>query len=108
MKLGGSQSLVQSDAGQKIQSSTAGVVRHGCRVIVSAFKICLGGGWHGRARSARGRSGRGGAGGVQKTVEILQVPFVVVSQIQFIDRVCPSSCEQRQVSTGVAVLGQGC
>ena len=47
-------------------------------------------------------------GGVQKTVEILQVPFVEVSQIQFIDRVCPSSCEQRQVSTGVAVTGQGC
>ena len=51
---------------------------------------------------------RGGAGGVQKTVEILQVPFVVVPRIQFIDRVCPSSCEQRQVSTGVAVPGQGC
>ena len=32
---------------------------------------------------------KGGAGGVQKTVEILQVPIVVVPQIQFIDRVCP-------------------
>ena len=30
---------------------------HGCRVIASAFMICLGGGWHGRTRSARGRSG---------------------------------------------------
>ena len=52
--------------------------------------------------------GRDGAGGVQFTVEILQVPFVEVLQIQFIDRVCPFSCEQRQVSTGVAVPGQGC
>ena len=49
----------------------------------------------------------GGAGGVQKTVEILLVPFVGVFQNQFTDRVS-SSCEQRQVSTGVAVLGQGC
>ena len=55
----------------------------------------------------RGACGAGRAA-FRRTVEILQVPFFEVLQIQFIDRVCSSSCEQRQVSTGVAVLGQGC
>ena len=64
--------------------------------------------WRGCGGGGGTFKGRGGAGGVQKTMEILQVPFVDVSQNQFIGRVCPSSCEQRQVSTGVAVPGQGC
>ena len=32
------------------------------------------------------------------------MPFFEVLQIQFIDRVCPSSCEQRQVSTELQFL----
>ena len=102
-----------------------GVVRHGCCFITFVFAVPLriSGRDHQVARCLRvlrhvgsgggGGSGsgtfqgRGGAGGVQKTVEILLVPFVGVFQNQFTDRVS-SSCEQRQVSTGVAVLGQGC
>ena len=37
---------------------------------------------------------------------VLGVSAVEVLQLQFIDRVRPSRCEQRQVPTGVPVLGQ--
>ena len=69
------------------------VLRHvwtaGGAVVVAAAVLAA------RAALFKGGPGRGGAVGVQKTVEILQVPF---------DRVCLSSCEQRQVSTELQFL----
>ena len=66
------------------------------------WRSCGGGGGGGE----RAFRGRGGAGGVQKTVEILQVPFAEVSQIQFIDTVCPPLRDRYPQE--LQFLGQGC
>ena len=109
MKLGVSQSLVQSDTGQQLHPSRAGAARLGRRIITFAFAVLAAAGTAGllvvrlfwllmvrlRSRGRRGSArwdrpgnGGGGGGGRGTVVEVLQLQFIdkvvdVLMQLKF-------------------------